>query len=1131
MSEPSALLQELNTGPWGKAWALGGDAVLDATVALLSSNMATQARNWRAPLDSVATIELTSQKANDRLRISCHDDGAKLWDVLGSFGTMADDAIVLGGWTARREPHGILIEHNEDPGKAALSPSPHAGLAFALDLSRVDVPLLIRRPRQLLQVAIRPDERGTVEVINLGLPGMPVRELPADALHHLPVKTLCAFAFNIDGPALARHISAIPTGPRAKALALFLHSLLALRYEPISWEAFHGTWQIAVVQAMPMPALYIRLPLAADALITDMLRRDGLDPTQAVDAPLPLPPRWNKEPFSFSIRRLNGQWCIASDMQLLSEVGTEAASPIIWPEGTVAAGVCNGPELARTISGFTAFTIAAKPQLAPLLRNLGMWLQRAAPLIPSSSLAVRYDGTTFMGDGINSLPILLSGMVAILVGSEAVEKQGLDSRRNLFTALTDKLTTPASIPESCPCGAGKQHWWYFPPSASALPEQPVLILDPACLADGLSRGRRLNGHVFVLPPKRQAVFQKVAERLRANPPTNGASGADWADVIALYGGGLNATPDRPEYQIRSEANFRIADPGQGWFAFDATATNPQLTLAYRCIVPSRFMGVIVEANPGGTLTDPNSIHDVLGAMATAQFPGTERIHTGELQIAGRTVPWRRYRMPQRVGEALIRDDVVLLNADTVYEIIFTCYANDSHADQARDHALAAFAYLDASRVRLPLAPEPVRTLTSTQLPYRLDLPGEGWTRWDSGAHDSGWAELGAHHKDAWLVAGGWRIGSSATTPEALAAALFPFVEAAWPNGGFSDIKPISGPGWIGMQATLRRQVETISYVYKIRAVRRGTDIFLLLAYRFADHKGGPSFLDDAVAALVPDAERPNPTSGPDLDKIYNRLGWHASEAGRWEDACAWFKAGFAVAPRDHTLASNVVMALHRLKRSTEALDFLSGPAVACLEHQSVAAWRAYLLSEIGKDSESVDRWRDIFAAGWTDTNDLRLYVELLERMHRRDDALAVFAAYPAAGKTREGRLLEAKVLQRANLLEKAIQILREVIAEKSDVKTQVQLAVALRLAGDLESAIAACNQAATLASGPDASVEYERGLCLVARDDIRGAREAFSKVVVAEPENNDARAQLRRLDGLLSNAGGVTLLWGDAIAP
>ncbi len=451
----------------------------------------------------------------------------------------------------------------------------------------------------------------------------------------------------------------------------------------------------------------------------------------------------------------------------------------------------------------------------------------------------------------------------------------------------------------------------------------------------------------------------------------------------------------------------------------------------------------------------------------------------------------------------------------------------AEADAIRREAtgiFASFAQIDTNRAAPGWEYLSRDQFRSTNDPFTVNLAGHEWRPFPNVAGSYPAADFAAfeeHDFDLVVLPFALPQPTPTFTPEAITGALL----APSPFG--SQAKNLQGrTSWHagelqGETVTLDRNDVDEPWLGRLRFVWGRQTAWLLVAG--GAKKAGPTvgqldlLLDRVVLEDVPakrGGEELPPARRHSQGLFLNQLGLPAYRTGRMAQAEDLFRLAGDLSPENPVYLANQCDALASLKQYSNGLVRLESRLPMVLTNLPLRATRARFQLHTGDTNAALLQYQETFEAGFTDEDQLSIFLQLLLDTGRTNDARAQMEAFARTHLTTSAQLLQAKLLREVDDLPGAIRLLR-VERDRSGLSADLGYALAdlLLEQGDAAAAYEVCE--ALLARGYETAESWTlRGRAEIQLKRLPEAKKSLETAAKLDPGDAGIRARLVRVSAL-----------------
>ena len=375
---------------------------------------------------------------------------------------------------------------------------------------------------------------------------------------------------------------------------------------------------------------------------------------------------------------------------------------------------------------------------------------------------------------------------------------------------------------------------------------------------------------------------------------------------------------------------------------------------------------------------------------------------------------------------------VVVRDSMAYQL--TSFAGGAEFDviESEANALAdAFSFVGAAPV-VATPPKGVESYRSNAFAYTLTSDADIWFPWSEYSVDYPYADigaLGAKGYGAVLMPVCWQ-GSPPNRTALLDVFMEQFGEE-YPSSFISNEQGIEKDGALGLYMSGKDLADGETYLYEFWVASNANCAYVLGTWgpdRLRDTSrdtakfwGGIRLLETpgVFGANASDAERANNAF------FLNRLGMHYFDARSYREAFRFLEQATDLDSTDSTYAMNALRVLSELDAYQEAHDWLQPRIGNYPDDLYIKSWDAWLAYQTNNADKAVTLYKELFAAGYREDDEFRIYTELLADRGEWEQLDAEFTAYAGEELNESMKLLKAALLSQRDRHDEALAILDE----------------------------------------------------------------------------------------------------------
>ena len=494
---------------------------------------------------------------------------------------------------------------------------------------------------------------------------------------------------------------------------------------------------------------------------------------------------------------------------------------------------------------------------------------------------------------------------------------------------------------------------------------------------------------------------------------------------------------RPAGTYRNEAlNFQLDLSDTPYVVVDMTEQIPDASFAAMRFDPMIFSMAIAEDL--GTAMSVDQYAEIVKTATLANLTAaSDEASADDIRVIG-----ERFVDGERAVQLGFEGSVDGVDATYVITVVvrnsmayqLTSFAGGAQAQtiEAEANSLAdSFSFVGEATASANRH-KAVDAYRSEAFAYALSSDSDIWFPWSAYSEDYPFADigaLGAKGYGAVLMPVCWQ-----GTPPNRAALLDVFMEQfgeEYPSSFISNEQGIEKDGALGLYMSGKDLADGETYLYEFWMASNDRCAYVLGTW-------GPDALPDTredtarfwdgiellespgvFAAGAADTERASNAF------FLNRLGMHYFDARSYREAFRYLEQATDLDPSESSYPMNALRVLSELDAYQEAYDWLQPRLENYPDDLYVRSWDAWLSYQTGDNDKAVSLYKELFAAGYREDEEFRIYMELLADRGDWEQLDAEFAAYAGAELNESMKLLKATLLSQRDRHEDALAILDE----------------------------------------------------------------------------------------------------------
>ena len=493
---------------------------------------------------------------------------------------------------------------------------------------------------------------------------------------------------------------------------------------------------------------------------------------------------------------------------------------------------------------------------------------------------------------------------------------------------------------------------------------------------------------------------------------------------------------RPASTYRNEAlQFELDLSDTSYVVVDMTEQIPDASFAAMRFDPMVFSMAIAEDL--GTIMSVEQYAEIVrsATLANLTSAGNEPADTvriiGERSVDGERALQLGFSGTVEGVDATYVITVVVRNS-MAYQL--TSFASAADADVVANEAntLAdAFSFVGAAEAPA-MAQKNVDSYRSEAFAYTLRSDADVWFPWTGYPEDYPYADLGALGAKGYgavLMPVCWQ-GAAPNRAALLDIFMEQFGEE-YPSAFISNEQGIEKDGALGLYMSGKDVADGETYLYEFRVISNDRCGYVLGTWgpdRLADTRSDTAKFWEGIRLLpspgvfgadATDTERQNNAF------FLNRLGMHYFDARSYREAFRYLEQATDLNPAESTYAMNALRVLSELDAYQEAHDWLQPRLANYPDDLYVRSWDAWLAYQTNDSDKALTLYKELFAAGYREDDEFRIYMELLADRGDWQQLDAEFTAYAGADLNESMKLLKASLLSQRDRHDEALAILDE----------------------------------------------------------------------------------------------------------